>query len=227
MTSARYARISATKKLTDETVLTKIASEDKSWDVRCSALNQIVTQAELKRNTGDLERAIAEYTSAIALTPSFSYTEWMATSCGTCKQPVTLNPALTANWEVQREKFLRHPEFALAYLGRGAAKQTKGDLDGAIADYDNAIQCNPNAEAAYRNRASVKKAKGDLEGAKADYAKADALVNKSLAERQAAINSSGQRHSGCIEGLVVGQAGWVWNGRKWVPAETIVTHCPP
>src|SRR5580658_3288596 len=51
--------------------------------------------------------------------------------------------------------------------GLDIAKQ--GDLNGAIADYDKAIQLDPKLEAAFVNRASAKDDKGDLAGAIADY----------------------------------------------------------
>ncbi len=58
------------------------------------------------------------------------------------------------------------------YNNRGIAKKHKGDLDGAIADYDRAIQINPKYDSAYNNRGSAKQDKGDLDGAIADYDRA-------------------------------------------------------
>ena len=58
------------------------------------------------------------------------------------------------------------------YCNRGVARQKKGDLDGALADYDRAIEINPHDAAVYNNRGLVKIAKGDLNGALADYDRA-------------------------------------------------------
>lgn len=55
---------------------------------------------------------------------------------------------------------------------RGIAKQAKGDLDGAIADYNRAIELDPNAPRVYDCRGFAKRTKGDLDGAIADYDKA-------------------------------------------------------
>ena len=58
---------------------------------------------------------------------------------------------------------------AVSYFDRGFAKQKKGDLDGAMADYDQAIKLNPKDASAFNNRGNAKFAKGDLNGAMADY----------------------------------------------------------
>ncbi len=48
----------------------------------------------------------------------------------------------------------------------------KGDLDRAIADYDQAIKLNPNDAAALLNRGAAKKQQGDQSGGEADIAAA-------------------------------------------------------
>ena len=58
---------------------------------------------------------------------------------------------------------------ARTYRDRGLAKQKKGDLDGAMADFNQAIQLNPQYGLAYRNRGNAKRKKGDLDGAIADF----------------------------------------------------------
>src|SRR3990170_1328845 len=52
-----------------------------------------------------------------------------------------------------------------AYGNRGDAKKTKGDLDGAIADYNRALELDSRNAIAYNNRGNVKLDKGDLGGA--------------------------------------------------------------
>jgi lipoprotein NlpI len=57
----------------------------------------------------------------------------------------------------------------LAYNGRGSVRDTRGDLDGAIADYDVAIRLFPRYAIAFNNRGYAYKAKGDLKRAIDDY----------------------------------------------------------
>jgi tetratricopeptide (TPR) repeat protein len=55
------------------------------------------------------------------------------------------------------------------YFNRGVEKYEAGDLEGAIADYDQAIRLAPNDAIAYSNRGAARGQSGDLEGAIADY----------------------------------------------------------
>jgi len=61
---------------------------------------------------------------------------------------------------------------AFDYDNRRVAKQMKGNLDGAIADYTKAIELDPYDATAHYNRGIAKRAKGNLEGAIADYSRA-------------------------------------------------------
>lgn len=58
------------------------------------------------------------------------------------------------------------------YCNRGVARQKKGDLDGALADFSQAIELNPQDSTAYNNRGLAQMAKGDLDSALADYDRA-------------------------------------------------------
>jgi tetratricopeptide (TPR) repeat protein len=58
---------------------------------------------------------------------------------------------------------------ALAFAKSGDAHAKNGDMDRAIADYDQAIQLNPNCVDAYFNRGSAYREKGDLDRAIADF----------------------------------------------------------
>ena len=55
------------------------------------------------------------------------------------------------------------------YHNRGNAKAAKGDFDGAIADFNEAIRLKLDFEDAFFNRGNAKTAKGDLDGAIADF----------------------------------------------------------
>ena len=59
-----------------------------------------------------------------------------------------------------------------AYFNRGIAKRAKGDLDGALKDYDLALAIDPNYAFGYNLRSSARRAKDDLDGALADYNRA-------------------------------------------------------
>jgi len=59
--------------------------------------------------------------------------------------------------------------YAEAYLNRGLALANLDDNRGAIADYNLAINVNPNYYLAYNNRAWTKSVLGDPKGAVADY----------------------------------------------------------
>jgi len=63
---------------------------------------------------------------------------------------------------------------ARSYIKNGDDKMTKSDLRGALTDYDQAIQLQPDLEDpyVYSNRAVAKAATGDLEGSIADSTKA-------------------------------------------------------
>jgi len=67
---------------------------------------------------------------------------------------------------------------AVTYEFRGIAKEKKGDLNGAIADYDQAIRIGPKFSVPYYSRGMAKQKKGDLNGALADYNQAIQLNPK-------------------------------------------------
>jgi tetratricopeptide (TPR) repeat protein len=58
---------------------------------------------------------------------------------------------------------------AIDYYTSGNAKDKKGDIDGAIADYTRALKLDPKNPLIYRNRGYLKHKKGDLDGAIEDY----------------------------------------------------------
>lgn len=68
---------------------------------------------------------------------------------------------------------------AINYLNIGLGKQLNGDLDGAIADYDSAIELHPKFTTAYVNRGVAKQSKGDLDEALADFNRALEINPKS------------------------------------------------
>src|SRR6266581_774903 len=63
----------------------------------------------------------------------------------------------------------QHDHYARRYLKQGIERFNKGDLAGAIADYDRALNADPKFAEAYFNRGKARRAQGDLDGAIADY----------------------------------------------------------
>src|SRR5205809_4013108 len=76
-------------------------------------------------------------------------------------------------------------------VNRGIEKAKNGDLDGAIADFDRAIQRDPKDDAPYYNRAQARRLKKDTAGAIADYTRAIELGSTN----PAAYNNRGNARS--------------------------------
>jgi tetratricopeptide (TPR) repeat protein len=76
-------------------------------------------------------------------------------------------------------------------VNRGIEKAKNGDLDGAMADFDRAIEIDPKEDAPYFNRAQAKWQKNDTDGAIADYTRAIELGSTN----PAAYNNRGNARS--------------------------------
>jgi tetratricopeptide (TPR) repeat protein len=61
------------------------------------------------------------------------------------------------------------PRTAKDYVKRAAARYLKGDLDGAIEDYNKALDSEPRVAEVYVKRGGARRAKGDLNGAIDDF----------------------------------------------------------
>ena len=84
------------------------------------------------------------------------------------------------------------PRNPFAYGNRGHARQLLGDLDGAAADFTEAIRLDPRYADAYNSRGTLRFDRGDLDGALADYdnavrfapRKASAFFNRANARKR-------------------------------------------
>jgi tetratricopeptide (TPR) repeat protein len=61
------------------------------------------------------------------------------------------------------------PDFADAFTNRGLARAERGDLDGALEDYNQSIALKSNSYVAFNNRGNALADLGDSDGALADY----------------------------------------------------------
>jgi tetratricopeptide (TPR) repeat protein len=147
----------------------------------------LYNRGNMKRDAGDLEGAIADETEAIRVSPSYGqayfsrgkaleakgsaekaradYAEasrienLLASSLGP-RGKSAARPTLSDSAEVQ------------ARNNEGNLKASKGDFDGAIASYSQALKIDPKIAAVYNNRGNARASRGDQKGAVADYSEA-------------------------------------------------------
>jgi tetratricopeptide (TPR) repeat protein len=99
--------------------------------------------------------------------------------------------------ESGRDRALR--ELA-AWNHRGSSRHARGDYEGAIADFDRALEFDRDCPEIYNNRGAVRFARGDYEGAIADFDRALALRPR---YPEALNNRGAARHArGDFEGAV-------------------------
>lgn len=118
-----------------------------------------------RRAKGDIDAALNDYDQAILINPRFSTAYYNRANARRAKViTVTLTPAL----ELDASQIQNIPNSLYNY-------------DEVIADYNQAIELNPEYVDAYNNRGVVRYEKGDFEGAFADYDQA-IRVNPSYAK---------------------------------------------
>jgi tetratricopeptide (TPR) repeat protein len=96
------------------------------------------------------------------------------------KENVTVDQLIAGCSSVIRNGGGTRETLALAFVGRGSALMAKGDVDGAIQDYGQALSLNPNNFLAFNNRGFAYAAEGDFERAIQDYDQA-LLLNPNAA----------------------------------------------
>jgi hypothetical protein len=161
-----------------------------------------VTNGAFKANAGDMDGAILDFTRAIELEPNYvvayaarGYAEqkkgdWDG-AISDCSQAISIkqeNDKRIA--ELTHNKFVmpRQVNDAFPYLVRGDAKQAKGSMDEAKADYQQASELNTNLSVARGNNGIDVAAASGLDSAFKNYTKA---VNpNSILERMARYNTN-------------------------------------
>jgi hypothetical protein len=119
-------------------------------------------------------------------------------------KPVSL-PTTTTHKEKQAPDDSKSP--ASAAYKRALAKARQGELNGAIADFTEALRVDPKLVAAYYRRGLARYAKGDLQGAMVDFNTA-LLLNPQYAE---VYNSRALARAECKN-----YAGAIADGRKFL-----------
>jgi tetratricopeptide (TPR) repeat protein len=115
---------------------------------------------------GDLDGAIEDFTKAISISSHVDSNQLTRSNIAS-----GANGLAPSDGEA-REITVIDPFTANAYTSLGAARYKKGDIDGAIRDYDLALKINPGLAAAYLNRGTARYAKGNGDGALDDWNRA-------------------------------------------------------
>jgi len=119
---------------------------------------------------GDLDAAIEEFSRAIVLSSTLSPSTRKSMQNATgFAAPETDSGGIT----------VVDPFTARAYCNRGLARFVKDDFDGAISDFNHALEISPALGQAYLNRGAAKRAKGDLDGSLLDISRAIKLDPRS------------------------------------------------
>jgi len=103
-----------------------------------------------------------------------------------CNQTSDLDRGIAACTRIVNDQTQSAVDRVLAYLKRGNANVAKDNLDGAIADYGEAIRLDPQNIVAYGSRAIAYSRKGKRDDAIADYRRANAINGAGVAEMAAA-----------------------------------------
>lgn len=93
-------------------------------------------------------------------------------TAGASASPSSPTPTSAAKTALETKSQSKNSDPDADLVNRGIEKGKKGDLSGAIADFDRAIKLDPRDALAYQNRAYAKRLKKDPAGAIADYTRA-------------------------------------------------------
>jgi len=145
-----------------------------------------ILRAEAFQYLGNLPEAITNFSQAIALRPLASayFLRGMIeqhldpqspTALVDYNEAVRLTERLTKQPPDPQSPVLNQIDYAGVFYNRGCWKGIHGDTDGALRDFDRAIQLNPELGLAYSCRAMIKMNRHDGAAALADFSRAIAL----------------------------------------------------
>jgi tetratricopeptide (TPR) repeat protein len=134
-----------------------------SVDTKTGQVGSILNTSFSKEKNIVYDRAIADYTETLRLSPKYTLVY--------IERGITYNNKGEYDQSIEdcTQALRLDPSYAYAYLIRGIAYAGKKDYDHAIADYDQVIQLNPNYAVAYMNRGNAYAGKKDYDQAIADY----------------------------------------------------------
>jgi lipoprotein NlpI len=107
------------------------------------------------------------------------------------ESPTTPDNSSSSQSQSSTTEEITNPETAADYENRGFARQAKGDFDGAISDYNQALTLDPNDAVASYRRGLARQSKGDWADAASDYSQvltinpenADAFSNRGFVKQ--------------------------------------------
>lgn len=111
-----------------------------------------------------------------------TYTDRRLWECKQCRNLLTADDTVayhlvdsvlygwcTQCFDGRRTVSLQHPSAAMDCLESGNARYARGDVAGAVTDYNKAIESNPRAALAYANRGLAQMVQGKHAAAKKDF----------------------------------------------------------
>jgi tetratricopeptide (TPR) repeat protein len=168
----KVASISSAEATLIERKIAVVANTPRPTDQQLSA-EQYFTNALSLQNTGNNEQAIAQYTEALRLNPSFAAAYY--------NRAIIFHDTGEFNAAIEDySAVIRLKPKAVAYYNRGISYYDKGDYENAIADFDEAIRLTPNYEAAYYNRGNALLSLGKFDEAIRNYTETLKLNSQSL-----------------------------------------------
>jgi tetratricopeptide (TPR) repeat protein len=138
--------------------ITPVSSNEASYEA--------TNRGDARKNQGEWDRAIEEYTAALREDPNNVIAYY---GRGKAYRGKGDNDRAIADYT---QAIRLDPNYVNAYIGRGVAYYYKQDNNRAIADYTQAIRLDPNYAMAYYNRGSAYWMKGNKTQARADWNKA-------------------------------------------------------
>jgi tetratricopeptide (TPR) repeat protein len=127
---------------------------------------EFYNRASMYFDTGDIQRALSDYSAAIRLDPSNAL---YYNDRGVVYQLMRDYEHALADYSRAIEL---NPTYVTAYNNRGMLYYGNKEYDRATADHEQALKINPKSASAYRNLGNAHRAKGELDRAIVDYSEA-------------------------------------------------------